>query len=305
MTAATKRIRVSESTSDARRAWAGADSVLWALLALYAAARFSQLLFDRLPMVAIVAVHVIPLTIFALVHGARLYRWSGIVGFVTLSLVVGNIFENIGVRTGFPYGHYYFTELMGPRLSVVPIFLGLAYVGMGYLSWTLARLILGGIRDPLTGSRVVTVPLVAALVMVAWDLSQDPVWGTILHLWIWRDGGAYFGVPVTNFLGWYLEGYVFYQLFALFVRQRANNPPIVPRAYWRLAVLCYGVSAAGNILLVIPGSGPSIVTDATGAQWRVSDITGACALVSILVMGAFAVLAWVRPGDRKARGEII
>src|SRR5215471_16385575 len=292
MTAATKQIRTSESTSDARSRWVSADSVLWAVLGLYAAARFSQLFFDRLPMVAIVAVHIIPVTLFALVHGARLYRWSGILVFVTLSLLVGNVFENIGVRTGFPYGHYYFTELMGPKLSVVPVFLGLAYVGMGYLSWTLARLILGGMRGPLTGSRVVTVPLVAALVMVAWDLSQDPVWGTILHLWIWRDGGAYFGVPVTNFLGWYLEGYVFYQLFALFLRWRSPGSAALPAGYWRVAVLCYGVSAAGNILLVIPRSGPSAVTDATGAQWRVSDITGACALVSILVMGAFAVLAW-------------
>jgi putative membrane protein len=46
--------------------------------------------------------------------------------------------------------------------------------------------------------------------MVAWDLSMDPVWSTVMHSWIWLQGGAYFGVPVSNFLGWYLTVYVIY-----------------------------------------------------------------------------------------------
>jgi uncharacterized membrane protein len=65
---------------------------------------------------------------------------------------------------------------MGPKPFAVPIQLGLAYLGMAYLSWTLARLISGGMRNPLEGSRVVTRPLVAAFIMVAWDFSQDPAW---------------------------------------------------------------------------------------------------------------------------------
>src|ERR1022692_3972059 len=68
----------------------------------------------------------------------------------------------------------------------------------------------------------------------------------------------------------------------------------LPASYWRLAVLFYGISAVGNILLVIPVAGPSLVTDASGAQWKLSDITGVCALVSIFIMGGFAVRAWGR-----------
>jgi len=41
--------------------------------------------------------------------------------------------SNLGVRTGFPFGHYSFTNLMGPKLFAVPILLGLAYVGMAYM----------------------------------------------------------------------------------------------------------------------------------------------------------------------------
>jgi hypothetical protein len=244
-------------------------------------------------MLAIVALHVLPPALFALLHGAMFYRLRGIVVFMTLCLVVGNGFENLSIATGFPFGHYYFTELMGPRLFGVPILLGLAYVGMGYLSWTLARVMLRETRRPLSGVRVLTLPMLASFIMVAWDLAMDPIWSTMLHGWIWLKGGAYFGVPVSNFLGWYLTVYVFYQLFALYLRGRATNPHPLPSGYWRVAVTFYGISAAGN-LLVIPSAGLSVVSDPTGKLWNVGGIIGACALVSIFGMGAFAVLAWVR-----------
>jgi putative membrane protein len=272
---------------------------LWALLVLYAIARVLQVVPGRVPMLVVVALHVLPPIVFALIHGAMLYRTRGILTFFAICLVIGNIFENVGVYTGFPFGHYYFTERMGPKLFAVPILLGLAYLGMAYLSWTLARLILGNVRSPLAGFAVVTLPLVAAFIMVAWDFSQDPVWSTILHLWIWQDGGAYFGVPVSNFLGWYLTVYVFYQLFALFLRGRSAGPDPLPARYWHQAVLFYALSAAGNILLIIPRAGPSVVSDPTGAQWRVSDITGTCTLVSLFTMGTFALLAWARIAHQK------
>ncbi len=278
----------------------GTSLMLWALLVLYAAARVLQIFPGKVPIGVVVALHVLPPIVFALIHGAMSYLWRGILIFFAICLVVGNIFENVGVRTGFPFGHYYFTDLMGPKLFAVPIQLGLAYLGMAYLSWTLARLILGGMRNPLEGYRVVTLPLVAAFIMVAWDFSQDPVWSTILHLWIWQQGGAYFGVPVSNFLGWYLTVYVFYQLFALYLRGRSTNPEPLPSGYWHVAVLFYAVSATGNILLALPLAGPTVVPDPTGVQWRVSDITGTCALVSIFTMGAFAVMAWVRLAEQKA-----
>jgi uncharacterized membrane protein len=277
--------------------------VLWALLILYGVARVLQVFPGRIPMLAVVALHVLPPIVFALVHGTMLYRARGILAFFAICLVIGNIFENLGVRTGFPFGHYYFTKLMGPKLFGVPILLGLAYLGMAYLSWSLARLILGGMRSSLVGSRVVALPLLAALIMVAWDFSQDPVWSTILHLWIWQQGGAYFGVPVSNFLGWYLTVYVFYQVFALYLKGRSTNPSPLPASYWHQAVLFYAASAAGNILLVIPRAGLSVVSDPTGAQWKVSDITGTCAFVSIFTMGAFALLAWARLAGQKSRAR--
>ena len=107
-------------------------------------------------------------------------------------------------------------------------------------------------------------------------------------------------MPVSNFLGWYLTVYVFYQLFAIYLRGRSTSSGPLPSSYWHLTILFYAVSAAGNFLLVIPKFELSVVSDPTGAQWKVSDIVGTCALVSVLTMGAFAVMAWVRLADQKS-----
>jgi putative membrane protein len=109
-----------------------------------------------------------------------------------------------------------------------------------------------------------------------------------------------FRVPVSNFLGWYLTVYLFYQLFSLYLRGRSIKDNPLPWGYWHLAVLFYAVSAAGNLLLLIPQMGASLVFDPAGTSWKVSDLTGACAFNSLFTMGAFALLAWVRLVDRKA-----
>lgn len=263
------------------------------LILIYAFARVLQVFPGKIPMLAVVSLHVLPPLVFAFIHGALFYRIRGILAFLALCVVVGNISENIGVRTGFPFGRYYFTELMGPKLFVVPIMLGLAYTGMAYFSWTIARLILGDLRN-LEGAYVLRVPLLASFIMVAWDFSMDPVWATVLHAWIWPRGGAYFGVPATNFLGWYVTVYIIYQLFVFYSQRAPVGPTRLPSSYWRLAVIFYAVSAAGNVLLTIPRDGPAVVYDPTGTPWKVSDITGASAWVSIFIMGTFTLLAWVR-----------
>jgi len=88
--------------------------------------------------------------------------------------------------------------------------------------------------------------------------------------------------------------YIFYQLFALYLRGRSLQSNLMPLGHWRLAVLFYAVCAAGNILLIIPTGGSSVVADPAGVQWKVSDLTSVCALASVLTMGAFALTAWVR-----------
>jgi uncharacterized membrane protein len=262
-------------------------TALWALIALYALACLLQLF--PAPILLLILLHVLPPLLFALLHGTLAYRLRGMLLFAALSLIVGNVFENLSIRTGFPFGHYHFTAAMGPKLFLVPITLGLAYLGVGYLAFVIGRLLVCGPAAPLSGRRVFLVPVVAAFAMVAWDVSMEPVWSTLLRLWVWHEGGPYFGAPLSNFFGWYLTVYVFYQLFALYLARTPAAAPL-PRTYWNLAILCYGLCAAGNLL--VPMSRPAaVVTDPSGAVWQVSAITRACALASLLAMGPFVLLA--------------
>jgi uncharacterized membrane protein len=301
MSAATRQVHIAESVAGVSCNRCGTNFLFAGLIAVYAVGRVLEVYPGRVPMIAVVALHVVPPAVFAVVHGSRFYGWRGILVFITIAFAVGNVFENLGVRTGFPFGHYYFTDLMGPKLFVVPVLLGLAYVGMAYLSWTLGRLIMR-VQAPLIGWHAITLPLIAAFIMVAWDVSHDPVWSTILHAWVWLQGGAYFGVPLSNFFGWYLTIYVIYQSFALYQRGRSTNHDPLPLSYWRWPVLFYGASAAGNLLLLLPQDRFSVVSDAAGAQWKVSDITHACGLVTIFTMGAFTLLAWERLKDHGDKG---
>ncbi len=279
--------------------------MLWALVAIYAIARVLQIYPDKVPMPAIVLLHVLPPAIFALLHGRAIFGLRGILTFAGICLGTGFAFETLGVLTGFPFGHYYFTDVMGPKLYQTPVLLALAYLGMGYLAWTLAGIILRTGSRPFEPLRLIALPLVAAFIMVSWDLAMEAVWATLLRAWVWRDGGPWFGVPVTNFLGWYLTVWVFYQAFAIYLRRHSPTATRLPPIFWKKAVAFYAASAAGNVLLLTRQRGPTVVTDPSGAHWRTADITASAALASIFVMGAFALLAWLRLPDRAASAGTI
>lgn len=277
-------------------------NLLALLLLLYVVGRILQLYADRVPTLLIVALHVIPPAAFALLHGHLLYRLRGILIFTALCLGSGTFFESLSLRTGFPFGHYYFTDLMGPKLFQLPFLLALAYLGMGYLSWILALAILGHQTEQPRGLRVILLPLIASCIMTAWDLSMDPVWANIDHGWVWKQGGSYFGVPITNFLGWSLTTYVFYQSFALYLRRLPTQP--LPSQLWRLPIIFYAACAIGNVLLIAQPGIPAAITDPSGRQWLTSDILRANVLVSIFVMGGFALIAWLRLRDPTKSSQI-
>src|SRR3982075_1085972 len=118
-------------------------AVLWVLVVVYAAVILTNTLHlfsVPIPVVLLVTI------LFALIHGAVRYGWAGIVTFIVISLVVSNILENTSILTGFPFGHYHYTDLLGPKLFLVPLLIGPAYVATGYLAWVLSTALVGDVR---------------------------------------------------------------------------------------------------------------------------------------------------------------
>ncbi|MGE3807820.1 MAG: carotenoid biosynthesis protein, partial [Gemmataceae bacterium] len=60
------------------------------------------------------------------------------------------------------------------------------------------------VADRLTdGSRDLDFLLFAALAATVWDLLIDPVF-THWKVWIWTHPRGYFGIPWSNYLGWFV-----------------------------------------------------------------------------------------------------
>jgi Carotenoid biosynthesis protein len=38
-----------------------------------------------------------------------------------IAFIVNNFYENLSILTGFPFGHYHYTEALGPKLFLVPL----------------------------------------------------------------------------------------------------------------------------------------------------------------------------------------
>src|SRR5260370_18409817 len=115
------------------------------------------------PLIAIALITLLPF-VFVFVHGSLQYRFRDVLVFAAITLVVSNIFENLSILTGFPFGHYFYTDGLGPKLFLVPILIGPAYLGTGYLAWTLPRSVLGPTAKRLPCQQVWPVPRLASFI---------------------------------------------------------------------------------------------------------------------------------------------
>src|SRR5437870_10682184 len=100
--------------------------VLWTLVLINVVLTLVNVVFPGNIPIALLILMPLP---FVLLHGALRYKWSGIITFFLISLVVSNLLENSSILTGFAFGHYYYTDLLGPKLFLVPLLIGPAYVG--------------------------------------------------------------------------------------------------------------------------------------------------------------------------------
>jgi uncharacterized membrane protein len=112
--------------------------------------------------------------LFALLHGAVRYRWRGIITFLVVCLVVSNLLENSSTLMGLSFGHHYYTDLLGPKLFLVPLLIGPAYAGNGYPARALSTVLVGDVRPRARAFTTFAVPFVASFIMVTRDLRIDP-----------------------------------------------------------------------------------------------------------------------------------
>jgi uncharacterized membrane protein len=263
---------------------------LWVLVAVFAVATIAGVFS---PSLVLTVLNLAIMVAFVLLHGTLRYCARGIAAFAFICLVVSNLFENLGVATGFPFGSYFYTDALGPKLFYVPLLIGPAYLGVGYMAWVLGTILVGDVKRGAFPLSTIAAPFIAAFIMVLWDLSLDPTASTVQKWWIWERGGGFFGVPLSNYLGWFLTVYVFMQLFALYLRARGSAEEVQPKAYFAQAIAMYAIVAL-NYPLAYLANETEAVTDATGAAWRTGDIFETAAITSLLTMIFVAALATIK-----------
>lgn len=278
------------------------NALLWVFIALYVAMAAARFLHNAQLQRFTPFISVGLLVGFALVHGIRRYGWRHLAVFFVLAFVISWGYETSSILTGFPFGHYVYTDKLGPKLWLVPLPIMPAYFSMGYIAWTLGHVLLDRFDDRLAGADVVLVPVLASFVMVMWDLCLDPASSTVTGAWIWRDGGGYFGVPFVNFLGWYLCVFTINLAFALYLRassKRSRKADLGERSTWILPALMYAAVMLPRLIEPLASDSIEVISH-DGHVWWSGDIHTASALVALFTMLFVTILALVRVGRSPA-----
>ncbi len=124
----------------------------------------------------------------------ELYGWRSWYLFA-VALVFGFAIEWVGKTTGVPFGHYDYSP-KALSLFGVPLL-----VPLGWWSFCICALLASPVRGRLW---------LAPLVLVAWDVGLDPL---MVSQGFWEfERGLYYGIPISNFIGWYLAGWMLMKL---------------------------------------------------------------------------------------------
>lgn len=112
------------------------------------------------------------------------------------------LIEYVGVSTGWPYGEFAYGISLGPMIGEIPAALPVFFLPIVLNTYVLSLLLLGERR----GSRLLRLAVVIPAV-VAMDVVLDPA-AVSLGFWAYLDGGAFYGVPLSNYVGWVLSAAV-------------------------------------------------------------------------------------------------
>jgi putative membrane protein len=151
--------------------------------------------------------------------------WKKTLTFTVAGYLIAFISEYSSINTGIPYGWYYYIDTTKTQelwIAGVPFFDSLSYVFLTYCSYTAALLTLSPVKtwrwnlvtlETKSLRHSGAVLLLGSLYQVFLDIVIDPV-ALQGHRWFlgqiygYREAGGHFGVPLSNYLGWWIVSLV-------------------------------------------------------------------------------------------------
>ncbi len=185
----------------------------------------AQIIWVLVPADARVIVTAISVSAFFLASVSHAFINRGLgwtTGYVAITIGFGWAIEFLGTTTQFPFGDYIYTEALGPKVFGVPILIPMAWSMVAYpMLLAVQRL----------SSTTLGVALIGGWLLMAWDFFLDPQMVGEGY-WVWQSIGwelpGIDGIPLQNFLGWWLGGIALMILLDRLPRKAANDA--VPNA---------------------------------------------------------------------------
>ncbi|MFM2175534.1 MAG: hypothetical protein RLZZ527_610 [Actinomycetota bacterium] len=133
-----------------------------------------------------------------LLHALFAYRFTFAIRFLLITFTYALIVEQIGVRTGWPFGIYEYSGSLGYQIFGVPLVVPFAWVMMAHPVFIAARRIAPN-----------WVFAAGGFGLMAWDLFLDPQMVSAGR-WSWEITGRTVPfqpeIPLSNTFGWLLTG---------------------------------------------------------------------------------------------------
>ncbi|SDB90628.1 putative membrane protein [Pelagirhabdus alkalitolerans] len=166
-------------------------------------------------------------------------RWKPLViGSIVVALSTFFV-EILSVETGFPFGEYSYSNILGPLVAGVPFTIALAWVGVLFNSLIMS-----------TQSNKTKRALETGLWIVIIDLILDPV-AVLEGYWTWYNPGtfSYYDIPLTNFITWFILGALLSYMFPLY--KRSFRMHRVNTFVYQLMLLLFGSLAVTHGVISI------------------------------------------------------
>jgi uncharacterized membrane protein len=145
--------------------------------------------------------------------------------FGILGYLIAWLSEYSSIHTGIPYGYYYYIEQTRGReiwFLGVPLIDSMSYVFLSYASYTMAIMVISPILR--SGGSIYLLEtknirhslytrILGAIFFIYLDIIIDPVallgdrW-FLGQIYGYPEKGVYFGVPISNFIGWFVVGFL-------------------------------------------------------------------------------------------------
>ncbi len=164
---------------------------------------------------------------------------------VALIVFISGVVQFIAVKTGIPFGSFFYNEAIGSLPWFVPMIWAVAILN----SRGVARLVLRPWRK--MGKYGFWVIGLACLLTVVFAASLEPYASAINSYWLWRVPGnlpTWYGTPPTDFLGWAVTTLIILAFVTpwLINKQpsRKSSPDFHPLIVWLVLNLLPGFGAA-------------------------------------------------------------